>query len=464
MKERDPLLDSIPRVRDRYVVHDLGHVVAILRLLEEHPHYFAERTVARYFQEHPRLGSSDRTLIGGLVFTVVRWRRRIDEAIARVLGSDERMRQVEARILAACGALLALAGYTREAISAGLSAGATGGPSGEALASRMDDVAQAVGALNPMHAASPRGLALTASLPDWAVERWIDQYGWERAKSLAIAIQSIAPVTLRVNLLRARRDEVLDALAGEGTDARPTDLSPWGVLLGGPVQLRGSPLYRDGKIEFQDEGSQVVVWLTGAKPGMRVVDACAGSGGKTLALAAMMENRGELLALDVDARKLVELRKRARRAGVGIVTTAHANDRAAYASWAETADIVLADAPCSGSGAWRRVPDGPAHVTYADLARLARAQHDILTRYSWLVRPGGRLVYATCSLFREENQEVVERWLTAHAGFRLLDVRQCLPASIAEVATEGPFLTLAPDRCGTDGFFAAVVERVTGAV
>ncbi len=461
MSRRDSLPGSIPQVKDRYVLHDLGHVIAILHLLEN-PRYYAEHTVARYVKEHPRLGSSDRALIGGLVFALVRWRRRIDEAIDRTPGGQAALGQDRSlRILMACGVLLRVAGYAPEAVLSGIMAQTAAPIDERVFAGWLDRAAGTALSLDPSEAASPSELALRTSFPDWIIERWVHEYGWERARAIAVASRSRAPVALRVNTLRAGRTEVMDALSREGIRANATSLSPWGILLEEPVRLVESPLYREGKVEFQDEGSQLVALVSGAKSGMRVVDACAGGGGKTLALAAMMEDQGELLALDTNAGKLAELRKRAHRAGVHIVTTARAEDDAAYGSPTGTADIVLVDAPCSGSGTWRRMPDGPAHLTPNELVRLARAQREVLTRCGPLVRTRGRLIYATCSLFREENEQVVERWLRENPAFHTLDLRTWLPRHLADTLVESSYLALAPDRHGTDGFFAAVMERIT---
>jgi 16S rRNA (cytosine967-C5)-methyltransferase len=217
--------------------------------------------------------------------------------------------------------------------------------------------------------------------------------------------------------------------------------------------------FREGRIEVQDEGSQIIALASGAQPGTRVVDACAGAGGKTLALAMMMEDTGEILALDTDRGRLAELAKRARRAGVHIIATMHPKDAATRGDWRGGAHLVLVDAPCSGSGTWRRVPDGPDHLAPADLARLAAAQRDILARSAEFVRPGGKLLYATCSLFREENEDVVEAWLAEHAEFQTVDSSSGLAPEIAAQVGDGRYIVLTPERQGTDGFFGALVER-----
>jgi 16S rRNA (cytosine967-C5)-methyltransferase len=194
-----------------------------------------------------------------------------------------------------------------------------------------------------------------------------------------------------------------------------------------------------------------------------VADVCAGTGGKTLAMAAAMENTGEILCLDTSRTRLKELERRARRAGCSIAGTVAVHDHGtrrlprAVEGWRGQADVVLADVPCSGSGTWRRIPDGPDHLAEDDLPRLAAKQLDILDRYSILARPGGRLVYATCSLFSEENQDVVAAWLKRNPAFRPVPVADVLQTDSS--AIQGDWMVLTPDMHDTDGYFGAVLER-----
>jgi 16S rRNA (cytosine967-C5)-methyltransferase len=271
--------------------------------------------------------------------------------------------------------------------------------------------------------------------PDWLLPR-IDPAELR-------ALLEPAPLDLRVNLLKATRDEARAALAAEGMDAVPTPHSPWGLRLQGRRQVTGGPAFRAGLVEIQDEGSQLVAALVDARPGMRVADLCAGAGGKTLALAMTMQNRGALVACDVSAARLDNAVRRLRRAGVHNVERhlLEPGDR-----WikrrAQSFDRVLVDAPCTGTGTWRRNPDARLRLTEADLAELLPKQRTLLDQAASLVRSGGRLVYATCSLLSEENEDQVTGFLSRQADFAQADV-----------------LTLSPLRQGTDGFFAAVLER-----
>jgi 16S rRNA (cytosine967-C5)-methyltransferase len=449
----DPIFDSVrPGIRERSVAHSGRHVVGILLRLRN-PDYWAEQTVAAYMREHPQLGSADRRLIGDLVFAIVRYGGRLQAALqsdglAAVSGP------IEWTLMSAV--MLHLTGYRQETIEAFL------GDAADTLTDPgwLERVAGSVPQTRLEKSPTAEVLASRSSYPDWIVDRYAAQYGWSRTLSLLSALQYRAPTTFRVNTLKTTRDEVLQALRSSGVEATPTSISPEGFTLNSHTDLRGHDIFRNGWIDMQDEGSQIIVQLSNAKCGDRVVDACAGAGGKTLGLAAAMSNRGDLLALDVDGAKLRELRKRTTRAGVSIVRTARANQDEDLREWVGTADVVLVDAPCSGSGTWRRIPDGPRHLASDDLATHARNQRELLARYSEFVRPGGRLVYATCSLFHDENQAVVESFLSSIPDFSLIPVDQVhTSTTLTAEISDGPYIALTPDRHNTDGFFAAVMER-----
>ncbi len=277
--------------------------------------------------------------------------------------------------------------------------------------------------------------AVRLEVPDWLSQQ-ID------AAELQALLQP-APLDLRVNLLKGTRDGARAALAAEGIEAMPTPHSPWGLRVASRRQITGGAAFRAGLVEIQDEGSQMVAALVGARPGMRVADMCAGAGGKTLALAMTMQNRGQVVACDVSAARLEGAVRRLRRAGV------HNVERHLLApgdKWvkrrAGTFDRVLVDAPCTGTGTWRRNPDARLRLTEEDLAELLPKQAAILDQAASLVRIGGRLVYATCSLLIGENEDQVSAFVSRHPGFVQVDT-----------------LSLTPARHGTDGFFAAVLER-----
>jgi 16S rRNA (cytosine967-C5)-methyltransferase len=272
-----------------------------------------------------------------------------------------------------------------------------------------------------------------------------------------------APLTVRANLLATDRDALRARLLAEGMGSEPTPHSPWGLVLDGHENAFQLPAFKAGLFEIQDEGSQLIALACGARPGWTVVDACAGAGGKSLALAMEMRNKGSLHALDTDAGRLDDARKRARRAGVhnlrAQVIPAGSEAEAALADLEGKAHLVLVDAPCSGLGTLRRKPDARWRLGPDDPARFAALQRELVLRFAKLVRPGGRLVYATCSIGRTENGDVAD-FAEREAGL----VPAPLAATLGEermraLGAAGGRLELYPQRHGTDGFFLASFER-----
>jgi 16S rRNA (cytosine967-C5)-methyltransferase len=295
------------------------------------------------------------------------------------------------------------------------------------------------------------------NVPEWLAPELEESFGnsWQNH---ADALNKPAQVDLRTNTLKATREQILFSLAQEGIKADVTKYSPWGIRISGNARLspRNSVL-SEGLAEVQDEGSQLVSLITNAKPGQTVVDFCAGAGGKTLAIAAMMENKGSLYALDVSQNKLDEAKRRFRRAGVSNVRTMISN-----AKWIKRhegfADVVLVDAPCSGSGTWRRNPDMKWRLSEKELLRLIKLQSEILNTAKCLVSKNGNLVYATCSVFREENDAQIKSFLEANTDLILLDAGCKVLLCTDEIIDNG-FLRISPLLNGTDGFFAAVLGR-----
>jgi 16S rRNA (cytosine967-C5)-methyltransferase len=304
--------------------------------------------------------------------------------------------------------------------------------------------------------------ALEASLPDFLAARFQRQFG-AQAGHEAEAMNARAPLTARVNLLKTTREELRARLRTEGVDARPTPLSPLGLFLETRINAFSLESFREGLFELQDEGSQLLGMLVDAPP-TRVVDACAGAGGKTLQLAAQMKNRGELFALDIDARRLGDLKLRARRAGahnVRIRPIPHTGPEAsaAIADLVGKADRVLVDAPCSGSGTFRRKPDARYRLTEALLHDHVQRQRALLEQFAPLVKPGGRLIYGTCSVLSEENEEVVAWFLGRHPEFSVLPPADKLGPDLGAQVDAGGFLRVTPGQHGTDGFFGALLLR-----
>ncbi|MBQ0931891.1 RsmB/NOP family class I SAM-dependent RNA methyltransferase [Ideonella sp. 4Y16] len=307
---------------------------------------------------------------------------------------------------------------------------------------------------------------LRHNLPDWlaqALHAELGQDFWP----LVEAMEQSAPLDLRVNLLKASRAEVLAELAEAGIPATATPHSPWGVRLEGKPALQKLPLFTAGRVEVQDEGSQLLAALTGAKRGEMVVDFCAGAGGKTLALGAMMRNTGRLYAFDVSGHRLDGLKPRLARSGLSNVypaQIAHERDERVK-RLAGKIDRVLVDAPCSGLGTLRRNPDLKWRQSPQALEELGAKQSAILASAARLLKPGGRLVYATCSLLRRENEAVAEAFGAAHPDFEPLPAGPLLETAqvegAAELVSEAGHLRLWPQRHRTDGFFATAWQRKT---
>ena len=306
-------------------------------------------------------------------------------------------------------------------------------------------------------------LMVLGSLPDWLAYRLHRDHG-DAAADLVTALCDTAPVTLRVNRLKGTREQLAELLAKDGIETEPTAHAPDGLVIRTPTRLFTHATFHAGWFELQDEGSQLITVATAPPPGGVVLDACAGAGGKTLGLAAALANKGEILALDPEPRRLADLKKRMRRAG------AH-NARAMQVpedhwpeevlAFARRADRILLDAPCTGCGSMRRKPDMRWRMDRDGMERLRAVQAELLDRAIGCLKPGARVVYATCSLLREENEDVVAAALERHPGIERVALKEILGGERAAPISDptGTWLATRPDRHGTDGFFTAVLRR-----
>jgi len=407
----------------------------------------ADRAFDTWARSSRFAGSKDRAAVSELVFSVLRHRAELAAAV----GTDA------PRLLAfAAIALLQ-------------------GEGADAAAARADGTAHAPVALTAEEQAALRAAVLPGSeAPSWVrlnYPEWLHPE-FEAALGPALeaemaALMERAPTDLRVNVLKATRDRAMSLLAAESVATEMTPLSPWGLRLIGRANILGLASFRDGVIELQDEGSQLACLAAGVTPGEQVVDLCAGGGGKSLALAAMMRNRGQVHACDTDARRLGKLMPRAQRAGIRNIQTRALGPFAADLPDADLADLearmdcVLVDAPCSGTGAWRRNPDARWRIDPETLGGYRAAQAEVLARAARLVRPGGRLVYVTCSLLPSENEKQIEAFLVGHREFAEVPWRSLWPAEVAfpPAAGDGPHLRLTPATTETDGFFVAFLRR-----
>lgn len=309
-------------------------------------------------------------------------------------------------------------------------------------------------------------LAVQADVRDWLWEKLVAQYGEAEALKIARSMHESATLDLRVNTIKGTRDEVFDKFLAENTSGEKniskTPYSPTGIRMPLRLNISRHVLFTEGKIEVQDEGSQILAYLVAPKRGQMVADVCAGAGGKTLALGALMRNTGRLYAFDISEKRLHSLGQRLKRSGLSNLTAqriTNENDLK-LKRLSGKFDRVLVDAPCSGMGTIRRNPDLKWRQTAEDVAELNLLQASILARAAKMVKTGGRLVYATCSLLKEENEAIAEQFLVNHPEFKLLNAAEVLKQQQIELDT-GEYLKLLPHLHQTDGFFAAVFERLS---
>jgi len=413
----------------------LKHAAALLAGILNRPGA-ADKAMERYFREHREMGGRDRGAVAETVYACLR-----QLALLRHAAGEN------APASALVAAQLLSKGLSARALEQAHYAGKEGLEARE-LAARL-------------RALDLSALPLTtrSNLPAWLAEPLLDQLGEDELLRLAAALNQPAPLDLRVNTLKADRTAVQARLAQEGHDFAPTPYSPLGLRRADRAPLFKSPSFRDGWFEIQDEGSQLLGLLLEPKRREMVVDYCAGAGGKTLELGALMANSGSLYAFDVVAKRLEKLKPRLARAGLdnvrSVVIKEHGDPR--VRRLAGKADRVLVDAPCSGSGTLRRNPD--IKWRDLDLAAITATQGQILREAAQLVRPGGRLVYATCSLLREENEAIVAAFLDERAEFHVIPAGEILARRQINLPDTGEFLRLWPHRHATDGFFAAALER-----
>ncbi len=303
--------------------------------------------------------------------------------------------------------------------------------------------------------------AVRCECPEWAQADLEKLFGAAFEQNLTAMIDP-APLDLRVNTVKGSVDEALDSLKIDKVRSVRTRYSPTGLRTEGKPFMSDTKAFRSGLVEIQDEGSQLIALVCGVKPGMRVLDFCAGGGGKTLALAAMMDNKGNVVGMDNDTRRLEKGKPRYRKAGIHNVelrSLEEEQNRKWLRRQKGTMDVVLVDAPCSSSGTWRRNPDLRWKFYGPSLEEIMALQAQILERVADKVKLGGRLVYATCSLFPSENEGQIDKFLAAHPEYEVLPLAQAWGDAGGEIPGDGPYLRMTPLQNGTDGFFAAVLVR-----
>jgi 16S rRNA (cytosine967-C5)-methyltransferase len=429
-----------------------AQIRAAIEVLEEifDRHRPAADALSDWGRSHRFAGSGDRAAIGNLVFDALRRRR----SLSAQMGEDT------PRALALAAAPEALGLSPVEVVAV-----ATDPESSHSIGAISEN--EQIALARPLSEDLPA--AVRGDFPDWLSP------SFERAFGSAAAIEGAAlarraPVDLRVNTLKADRAKVMKALSRYSPAETP--LSPLGVRLAPPVGSRRSPnveaevAHARGWYEVQDEGSQIAGLMAGVGPRQQVLDICAGAGGKTLAFAGVMQNTGQVYAYDDQAQRLRPIIERLKRAGARNVQVLAAGDNQALASLGARFDVVFIDAPCSGTGAWRRRPDAKWRLKSANLQQRIEEQRAILQLAAPMIKPGGRLIYVTCSVLPEENEDQTA-WFAANApAFRALPWRPLWraglgsePPELAVLSEQGLFLT--PARHGTDGFFIAAFERAS---
>ncbi|HKP24997.1 MAG TPA: RsmB/NOP family class I SAM-dependent RNA methyltransferase [Dongiaceae bacterium] len=412
----------------------------------------ADRATAAFFRNRRYIGAKDRREVLDRAYAVLRRRAALDWWIDKS-GQAPQDRD-RARLIAS---LALLDGWTPDRIAGSFDGVDYHPPKLDDTERRMAKAVAGKEIEAPEQPSDVRN-----EYPDWIAPYLERRFNGRVDEEMQAAIGT-ASTDLRVNTLKATRDQAIAALKKEGVKAEATALSPVGLRVEGRPPLATMAVFKDGLIEVQDEGSQLVALLADARPGQRVADFCAGAGGKTLAMAARMNNKGKIVACDVLEGRIDRAAVRFNRAGV------HNVERRALSSerdqWvkrhAGTFDRVLIDAPCSGTGTWRRNPDAKWKLSAQDIEELEQVQRNILDSAWRLVKPGGRLIYATCSLLAEENEAQIEAFLAAHADFKRVPVREVWTSAIGgDCPTTSDTLSLTPAQHGTDGFFAAVLERV----
>ncbi|PHQ70627.1 MAG: rRNA cytosine-C5-methylase [Sneathiella sp.] len=408
----------------------------------------AEHEVRRFFRTRRYAGSKDRRWVSEFVYRCLRRQGEL----------DWRLECVDAETAPRMRALLALVLFDDEALD-GLAASFFGGPHG--LSELTDAEVDLLGKANTVETDNMPDYA-AGNFPEWIAAQLTAQYG-EKAAVIMAVYQNRAPVTLRVNLLKTTREAVVELLTKDGIEVTQTTYSPDGLVLTTRHNISRHQVLENGLVELQDEAAQISARLADVSPGQTVVDFCTGAGGKSLAMASVMQNQGQIYAFDINARRMRDMGARKRRASVDIIEPVELkqddSDVEIFDRLGGTAQRVFVDAPCSGSGTWRRQPDQKWKLTPARLEELCDLQAGILDKAQQLVAPGGRLIYATCSILDQENQDQVSAFLQRHPGFKMIPVRDLWANVGLGGKNDDDVLRLTPADFGSDGFFTAVLQR-----
>lgn len=405
----------------------------------------AELVLRRYLRGRRYIGAKDRRAIQDLTFAIIRKRGLLQWLLENAAHADKSARSLTLAHFSVPPESLPAEDITK------LFSGSDYAP-----AALTNEEIILLERLAVVHDEAPDWARL--NFPPWLETELRDSLGDEFEMQMA-ALNTEGSVDIRVNTLKTSRDEILTTLRKADIGAVATDYSPYGLRLDRRVPWGNVKPYVDGLFEPQDEGSQILGLIADAQPGQTVVDLCAGAGGKTLALAATMKNEGRLIATDIAAGRLARATPRLSRAGVENVEALD-NPQSVYKTYAGMADRVLADAPCSGSGSWRRQPAARWCLNQEELDRYRQIQSDLLSQAAALVKPGGRLIYTTCSILRSENEDCADAFSKSASQFQRLDATEIWQNVIGTPAPfDGPYLKLTSGHHNTDGVFAAIWER-----
>lgn len=468
-----PLADQLPEARAGRIA--ISILDAVQQAAAAHGYFAAGEEAARRLRAARELRSTERRFVGDVLADILRGLRRLRTLADRKKLSGRALyitylidKHAQAAAPGELASLPRVLGH--KAAEAGLVASELV-QRAQQLAARLHKL----GELPPAERVTALGEAL--SYPDWLVAALLQDFrdaadsGLPQVLALLQTQNQRAPLTVRANLLKCTRAELQARLRAEGVTATESELAPLALQLRTRVNVYALPSFADGWFELQDEGSQLIAELCAPPPGGTILDACAGAGGKTLALGALLQNKGRIVALDIDRRRLSELQKRARRAGLSCVQAlcvsadgqrpAHSDAQAGLPPGVlpRGAHRVLCDVPCSGLGVLRRHPEARWHLGPRALEEINVQQRQILAACARQVQPHGRLIYATCTVLRRENDEVVDDFLRAHPEFVEVPVKELLGSARAQRLGDGQRLRLLPTPDGPDGFFAAVLRR-----
>ena len=375
---------------------------------------YADKVIERLLKAHKKWGSEDRKVVSEIFYNIIRWKKRLEYYIGEGAKPGNIYRLIIAYLL------WSQTHYKKFEEFEGI---------------KIADI------LTKLKKGTVPNKAFEHSIPDWLVETLEKELGknWEREM---IALNEQAPTILRANSLKVSAKHLVEELKAENVESFTINGFKDAIQLEEKKNVFLTSAFKDGMFEVQDAGSQKIGEFLDVKPGMRVVDACAGAGGKTLHLAAMMENKGQIIALDIHGWKLVELKRRAKRAGAHNIETREINDNKVIKRLHEKADRLLIDAPCSGLGVLKRNPDSKWKIDQDFIDRIRKEQETILNDYAKILKKGGKMVYATCSILPSENNEQVENFLKNNPNFKLVKDEKVMPSS------------------GFDGFYMALIERI----